>query len=235
VAALYTAKRAARYGTRVFAFFLWRWLAIFNCAGRNIEHALCPLVQIARAFGGLWSSDAAPCRNISKQHFVRLLIGFAPCRVRIRRSNNDWITLANRPTEPALVQWISLNPHREWMNFFHLFKLAHYRHFEVVDIERRGCISVHGVGDLPTRRHAQASRQAFSSQGRSMPPYNSASPDKLARLRRFFKSRGLVDCRADEKLSVGASLPRHSARLTSSANPKKRSNRSPAYEVARIE
>jgi hypothetical protein len=36
------------------------------------------------------------------------------------------------------------------------------------------------------------------------------------------------------ELSVGASLPRHSARLTSSANPKKRNNRSPAYEVARI-
>ena len=28
--------------------------------------------------------------------------------------------LANRPTKPALVQWISLNPHREWMDFFHL-------------------------------------------------------------------------------------------------------------------
>lgn len=46
-----------------------------------------------------------------------------------------------------------------------------------------------------------------------MPSYTSVFPDKLARRRRFFKSLSLVDCRADEKFSVGASLPRHSARL----------------------
>ena len=46
-----------------------------------------------------------------------------------------------------------------------------------------------------------------------MPSYTSIFPDKLARRSRFFKSLSLVDCRADEKFSVGASLPRHSARL----------------------
>ena len=46
-----------------------------------------------------------------------------------------------------------------------------------------------------------------------MPSYTSVFPDKLARRRQFFKSLSLVDCRADEKFSVGASLPRHSARL----------------------
>jgi hypothetical protein len=46
-----------------------------------------------------------------------------------------------------------------------------------------------------------------------MPLYTSIFPDKLARGRRFFQSRFLVDCRADEKSSIGASLPRHSARL----------------------
>jgi hypothetical protein len=46
-----------------------------------------------------------------------------------------------------------------------------------------------------------------------MPSYASVFPDKLARRRRFFKSLSLVDCRADEKFLVGASLPRHSARL----------------------
>ncbi len=46
-----------------------------------------------------------------------------------------------------------------------------------------------------------------------MPSYTSVFPDKLARRRRFFKSLSLVDCRADEKFSVGASLPRHSACL----------------------
>jgi len=46
-----------------------------------------------------------------------------------------------------------------------------------------------------------------------MPAYISVSPDKLARRRRFFQSRFLVDYCADEKSSIGASLPRHSARL----------------------
>jgi hypothetical protein len=46
-----------------------------------------------------------------------------------------------------------------------------------------------------------------------MPSYTSVFPGKLARRRRFFKSLSLVDCRADEKVSVGASLPRHLARL----------------------
>jgi hypothetical protein len=46
-----------------------------------------------------------------------------------------------------------------------------------------------------------------------MPLYTSIFPDKLARRSRFFKSLSLVDCRADEKFSIGASLPRHSARL----------------------
>jgi len=46
-----------------------------------------------------------------------------------------------------------------------------------------------------------------------MPAHISVSPDKLARRRRFFQSRFLVDYRADEKFSIGASLPRHSARL----------------------
>jgi hypothetical protein len=46
-----------------------------------------------------------------------------------------------------------------------------------------------------------------------MPAYISVSPDKLARRRRFFQSRFLVDYRADEKSSIGASLPRHSSRL----------------------
>jgi hypothetical protein len=35
-----------------------------------------------------------------------------------------------------------------------------------------------------------------------MPLYILGSPDKLARRRRFFKSRSLVDCRADEKFSI---------------------------------
>ncbi len=99
-----------------------------HSAAESIGRAVCPIGCKVHSFcKGAWSSDAAPCRNISKQHFVRLLIGFAPCRVRIRRSNNDWITLANRPTEPALVQWISLNPHREWMNFFHLCIMGRQR------------------------------------------------------------------------------------------------------------
>ena len=34
-----------------------------------------------------------------------------------------------------------------------------------------------------------------------MPLYTSFSPDKLARLRRFFRSLLLVDCRADKKFS----------------------------------
>jgi hypothetical protein len=46
-----------------------------------------------------------------------------------------------------------------------------------------------------------------------MPSYTSVFSDRLARRRRFFKSLSLVDCRADEKFSVGASSPRHSARL----------------------
>lgn len=46
-----------------------------------------------------------------------------------------------------------------------------------------------------------------------MSSYASVFPYKLARRRRFIKSLSLVDCRADEKFSVGASLPRHSARL----------------------
>jgi hypothetical protein len=46
-----------------------------------------------------------------------------------------------------------------------------------------------------------------------MPSYTFVFPGKLARRRRFFKSLSLVDCRADEKFSVGASLPRHSTRL----------------------
>ncbi|TPV99693.1 MAG: hypothetical protein USCAAHI_00875 [Beijerinckiaceae bacterium] len=36
---------------RVFTLFLWCWLAIINRSGRDIDHALCPLVQITRAFG----------------------------------------------------------------------------------------------------------------------------------------------------------------------------------------
>jgi hypothetical protein len=39
--------------SRVLALFLWRWLAVFDLAGRDIDHAFRPLVQIARAFGGL--------------------------------------------------------------------------------------------------------------------------------------------------------------------------------------
>ncbi len=53
-----TAKVAAFHCRMVFALLLWRWLAIFNHAGRNIDHALCPLVQVARAFGVLFSHDA---------------------------------------------------------------------------------------------------------------------------------------------------------------------------------
>jgi Domain of Unknown Function (DUF1259) len=39
-----------------------------------------------------------------------------------------------------------------------------------------------------------------------MSSYASVFPDKLARRRRFIKSLSLVDCRADEKFPVGASL-----------------------------
>jgi hypothetical protein len=68
-----------------------------------------------------------------------------------------------------------------------------------------------------------------------MPSYTPVSPDKFVRLRRFAKSRSLVDCRADENLSVGASLPRHSARVTSSCKSKEKKQPLACYEVARIE
>jgi hypothetical protein len=35
-----------------------------------------------------------------------------------------------------------------------------------------------------------------------MPSYTPVSPDKFVRLRRFIKSRSLVDCRVDKKFSI---------------------------------
>ena len=64
-------------------------------------------------------SPAPPC-NMFEHRFLCLYLGFASSRVRMRGSNMNLITLANCPTEPAHAQWISLNPHREWMNFAHL-------------------------------------------------------------------------------------------------------------------
>jgi hypothetical protein len=74
----------------------------------------------SRGRWGAWSFVATPSCSISTHRCIRLLIGFALSRVRMRGSNVNLIPLAKRPTEPELVQRISLNPHREWMNFFHV-------------------------------------------------------------------------------------------------------------------
>jgi hypothetical protein len=46
---------------------------------------------------------------------------------RMRGSNMNLIALANCRTEPAHAQWISLNPHSEWMNFAHLCIMGRQR------------------------------------------------------------------------------------------------------------
>jgi hypothetical protein len=65
------------------------------------------------------------------------------------------ITLANRPTEPALAQWINLNPHREWMNFAHFCIMGRQRRHRQSKIswpysnwpttERKGRLSADGT------------------------------------------------------------------------------------------
>jgi len=73
VAALAT-KRSGRF------IFFWGGLEIFNCAGRNIDHALCPLVQVARAFGMLFGHDA-------------IMEQLVPCfQGEIRPPYSDWPT-----------------------------------------------------------------------------------------------------------------------------------------------
>ena len=43
-----------RMSRQVFVGGAPRWLGVINSlAGRDIDHALCPLVQVTRAFGGL--------------------------------------------------------------------------------------------------------------------------------------------------------------------------------------
>jgi hypothetical protein len=102
-----------------------------------------------------WSFVAAPCCSMFKHHFVCLPFGFASSRVRMRGSNMNLITLANRPTEPALAQWINLNPHREWMNFAHFCIMGRQRRHRQSKIswpysnwpttERKGRLSADGT------------------------------------------------------------------------------------------
>ena len=50
---LWPPKPPTCHSATVFPLFLWRWIAITGRAGRDIDHALCPLVQVARTFGRL--------------------------------------------------------------------------------------------------------------------------------------------------------------------------------------
>ena len=43
------------------------------------------------------------------------------------------ITVENRPPEPVHVPWISLNPHREWVNFAHSL---HYGTTKAISLEQ---------------------------------------------------------------------------------------------------
>ena len=63
----------------------------------------------------------------------------------------------------------------------------------------------HGDRDLPTRRHAEASRPT-PYQGRTMPSYASISPDQLVRLLGSAKSPVIIDVREDDALAADPRL-----------------------------
>jgi hypothetical protein len=63
-----------RNSGRVLTFFLWRQLAILDLAGSNIDHAFCPLIQVAQAFGRLVHLANSP----QSEQTNSVLRGFGP-------------------------------------------------------------------------------------------------------------------------------------------------------------
>jgi len=78
--------------------------------------------------------------------------------------------------------------------------------------ERHDCSQRHGDCDLPTRRHAEASRPGLFPRGRAMSSINTISVDKLARLIGTPKCPVIVDVRIDEDFALDPRVIPGSAR-----------------------
>src|SRR6476646_2351526 len=78
-----------------------------------------------------------------------------------------------------------------------------------VAIDKRSCgvdLFLHGDRDLPTRRHAQASRPALLQRGRIMSSINTISSEKLSRLIGRPDCPALIDVQTNEDFAADPRL-----------------------------